>query len=139
MNEGDQLEMTELVLQEKELKAKIGVVESKMQEPLEKLRRVRALLDKAKAAYADALATVKPLQSDKMLLEGELEMVMEKKSVLRQEARMRQSPGIRPGTAQLVEQMTELVGDPKAYELAKQAKAAEVESDLAALKNQMDS
>ncbi len=139
MNEGDHLEMTELVLQEKELKAKIGVIDERMKEPLEKLRRMRAILEKAKAAYKQALEAIKPLQSDKMLLEGDLELLLEKKSVLRQEARMRESPGIRPGTAALVDQMKGLVGDPEAFQLAQETKAAGVESDLAALKEKMES
>ena len=139
MNEGDHLEMTELVLQEKELKAKIGVLDERMKEPVEKLRRMRAILDKAKAAYQASLDAVKPLQSDKMLLEGELELLLEKKSVLRQEARMRESGGIRPGTAALVEQMKGLVGDTEAFRLAQETKAAGVESDLAALKDKMGS
>ena len=139
MNEGDYLEMTELVLQEKEINATIEALNKKMQVPLDRLRRTKALLDKAKQAFQQALAVVKPIQSDKMLAEGELELVLEKKSTLRQEHRLSEGGGIRPGTHQLVEQMRGLVGDPAGYRAEKEVRAVEVEAALDALKDKMDS
>ena len=138
MNEGDRLEMTEYVLMEKELQEKIDRVNKQMKEPLERLRRSKELLNRAQAAFDDALAVCKPIQSDKILLEGELELLLEKKKELRKDARLREGGGIRPGTQALVEQMTEIAGDPEAHRLSKEAKAADVENELAALKAKMD-
>jgi hypothetical protein len=137
MNEGDQLEMTEYVLQEKELNAKIALVVKQMKVPLERLRRTKGILVKAQAAFDGALAACKPLQSDKMLLEGELELLMEKKSELRREARLRAGGGIRPGTQAFVEQMQEIAGDPEEHRLSKATQAADVEAQLAELKGKM--
>ena len=83
-------------------------------------------------------AVCKPLQSDKILLEGELELLMDKKRELRRDARLREGGGIRPGTQALVEQMTEIAGDPEEHRLSKAAKAADIENELAALKAKMD-
>jgi len=138
MNEGDRLEMAEYILQEKELEEKLAHVGKQMKEPLEKLRRTKALLNRAQAAFDEALAVCKPLQSEKILLEGELELLLDKKRELRRDARLREGGGIRPGTQALVEQMTEIAGDPEEHRLSKAAKAADVETELAALKAKMD-
>jgi hypothetical protein len=138
MNEGDPLEMTEYILQEKELEGKIRKLVQQMQEPVARLKRAKAILGKAQAAFDAQLAVCKPLQSDKMLLEGELELLLEKKSDLRREARLRQGGGIRPGTQALVEQMTKLGGDPEEARLTKETVAADVEAELAALKKSLE-
>ena len=138
MNEGDRLEMAEYILQEKELQEKLTRVTQQMKDPLEKLRRAKELLNRAQAAFDQALATCKPLQSEKILLEGELEILMDKKRDLRRDARLRDGGGIRPGTQELVEQMTEIAGDPEAHRLSKAAQAADIENELAALKAKMD-
>jgi hypothetical protein len=80
-----------------------------------------------------------PIQSDKMLAEGELELVLEKKSTLRQEARLSEVGGMRPGTQELVQQMRGMVGDPAGFRAEKAVRAVEVESALDALKDKMDS
>ena len=129
--------MTEFLLQEKELKEKVRKVMLAMKEPVEKLRKAKAILEKAKAHFANCLAEVKPLQSDKIMLEGELELIEEKKSKLRQEARFAESGGIRPGTQALVDQMHELVGDPEQAKVREEIKAAQVDDALAAMKAQL--
>ena len=138
MNEGDRLEMAEYILQEKELEEKLKHLNKQMQEPLQKLRRAKEILNRAQAAFDQALATCKPLQSEKILLEGELELLMDKKRELRKDARLREGGGIRPGTQALVEQMTEIAGDPDAHRLSQAAKAADIDNELAALKAKMD-
>jgi chromosome segregation ATPase len=130
--------MSELLLEEKELNEKLRAVEKAMQEPLVKLRKAKVVLDKAKAYFDQCLAEVRPLQSDKTLLEGELEIIAGKKSKLRQEARMMDSPGMRPGTQELVTQMKEIVGDPADFRADKASKAMAADQALAELKAKMD-
>ena len=72
-----------------------------------------------------------------MLLEGELDLVREKKSKLRVEAAVAEGGGIRPGTAELVEQMGELAGDAEAYRAKKAVQALDVEAELERLKASM--
>ena len=45
---------------------------------------------------------------------------------------------MRPGTAELVEQMTELAGDPEVYRAQKAVQALDVEDELARLKAAME-
>ncbi len=138
-DEGSQLEMAEYILQEKELKAKLAVVQQKLQAPVAKLKKAKMILAKAQAAYDAALAEVKPLLSDKTLLEGELEILEGKKSRLRQEARFAEGGGgaLRPGTQEFVQQMSDLVGDPAELEAKKAAKEMAADQALAALKAEM--
>ena len=138
MNEGDRLEMAEYILQEKELQEKLATINREMREPLEKLKRAKEILRRAQGAFDEALAKCKPLQSEKILIEGELELLLDKKRELRRDARLREGGGIRPGTQALVDQMTEIAGDPEAHRLSKAAMAADVESELAALKAKLD-
>lgn len=136
-DEGTQLEMTELVLEGKELQAKLAVLEQRLAEPMMRLAKAKQLLTRAKAAYEVCLEEVRPLRSDKILLEGELERVEEAKSKLRVESRVAEGGGIRPGTAAFVEQMSEAVGSPEEIALKKANKEAEVDVALAALKAQL--
>lgn len=136
-DEGSKLLMAELLLQEKELRAKIGAIDAQLEEPLARLARARAILVKAKAAYEQILGEVKPLQSDRILLEGELQLVAEKKTEARMEARRIEARGVRPGTQQFVEQMNQLAGDPEEAKLHKATAALDLEAELAALKSQM--
>lgn len=138
VSEGTTLEMTELILMEKEQQAKLDAVEAALEEPERKLARAKELLLKAKAAYEHCLDNVKPLRSDKILIEGELEMLAGKKSVLRQEAAIEHAGGgVRPGTAAFVEQLDEIAGDKGAYEAKKAAQSLDVEAALADLKSSM--
>ena len=136
-DEGTQLEMTEYILMEKELRAKIEALEARLVEPEARLDKAKALLLKAKAAFEGILEEVRPLRSDKILLEGELESVLEKKAQLRIEARVAEGGGIRPGTSQLVEQMNEIAGDPEEARIKREAQALDVDAALAALKADM--
>ena len=67
-----------------------------------------------------------------------LELITEKKTKLRIEARVAEGGGMRPGTAELVEQMTELAGDPEVYRAQKAVQALDVEDELARLKAAME-
>lgn len=138
MEEGFRLEMAEYIRQENELKAKLGVIVEKLKGPEEKLAKARAILLKAKQAYEQILEEVTPLRSDKTLLEGELVLVEEKKSKLRQDALyQRGGGGIRPGTGAFVEQMNQLAGDPEEARMRKEVAAANAADALAALKAKM--
>ncbi len=138
MEEGFRMEMAEYIRQENELKAKLGVLAEQMKGPEEKLAKARAILLKAKTAYEQILEELTPMRSDKTLLEGELTMVEEKKSKLRQEAAFqRGGGGIRPGTGALVEQMNQLGGDPEEAKMRKEVAAANAADALAALKAKM--
>ena len=50
---------------------------------------------------------------------------------------MAQGGGIRPGTAELVEQMSELAGDAEAYRAKKAVDALDIDAELARLKAAM--
>ena len=93
-DEGSKLEMTELILEEKELEAKLAVVEQKLEAPMARLKKAKEIYDKAKAALEGAIDEVKPLKSEKTLIEGELELLAEKKSKLRQEVRLQEAGGL---------------------------------------------
>ncbi len=133
-DEGSERLMTELVLMEKEEQAKLAAIQAQHDEHEPRLQKARALVLKAKAKFDEVRAVVDPLQSDKILIEGELEAIAKKKAECRMEARRIEVGGIRPGTAEFVEQMHELTGDPKVHKANAEAKALEVEAELAALK-----
>lgn len=134
IDEGSQLEMTELVLQEKEIAAKLAVLDQRLAEPETRLAQAKQLLLRAKAAYESILEEVRPLRSDQILLQGELERVQEAKSKLRVEARVLAGGGIRPGTQAFVEQMNEVAGDPEEARIAKATRELDLDAALAALK-----
>ena len=129
--------MTELILQEKELQEKIARLDAALVEPLARLGKAEALLAKAQAAHKQCAAIVQPLQSDKILLEGELTLVTQKKSETRMQARRIEVGGIRPGTQEFVDQMNALAGDPEEARLKKQAEDMDVEAKLKALKDRI--
>ena len=135
--EGDRGLMAQYILEEKRLSGAIDDLTDRLKAPSEKLERAREVLLKAKAAYDQAKGAVESLQSDRMLLEGELDLVREKKSKLRVEAAVAEGGGIRPGTAELVEQMGELAGDAEAYRAKKAVQALDVEAELERLKASM--
>jgi len=138
VDEGFQLEMAEHIKQEKELKVKLEILAQKLAGPEAKLARAREIVLKAKAAYEQLLAEVQPLRSDKTLLEGELELLNEKKAQLRHDAAIaRGGYGMRPGTTALVEQMNEVAGDAGAAQLKKQTSALDAAAALEALKAKM--
>lgn len=140
MDEGSKLVMTELVLEEKRLRAKIALLDKQLEEPEAKLAKAKAILLKAKAHFEQCLEAVKPLRSDKILLEGELEILEAKKAELRVESRLMAGGGLRPGTQQLVEQMSERVGaSPEELAVKKAARELEADQALEALKAKMDS
>ena len=135
--EGDRGLMAQYILEEKRLTAAIADLNDRLKVPNEKLERAREILLKAKAAYDQAKGAVESLESDRTLVEGELDLVLEKKSKLRVEAAVAQGGGIRPGTAELVEQMSELAGDAEAYRAKKAVDALDVDAELARLKAAM--
>lgn len=138
MDEGFRLEMAEYIRQEKELKVKLEILEQKLAAPEAKLARAREIVLKAKAAYESILAEVKPLRSDKTLLEGELGLVSEKKAQLRHDAALAKGGyGMRPGTQAFVEQMNEVAGDAATHNLKKEANALDAAAALEALKAKM--
>lgn len=139
MEEGYRLEMAEYIRQENELKAKLAILVDKLKKPEEKLARAKEILLKAKAAYEHILADVKPLRSDKILIEGELQMIAEKKSTLRQEAAIARGggAGLRPGTAAFVEQMNQVAGDAETAKMKKEVAQADAAAALEALKKKM--
>ena len=135
--DGDRGLMAQYILEEKRLNAAIDELTGQLRAPSEKLERARELLLKAKAAYDQSKGVVESLESDRMLLEGELELIGEKKSKLRVESRVAEGGGIRPGTAELVEQMGALAGDAETYRAEKAVEALDVESELERLKSAM--
>ena len=138
MEEGFRLEMAEHIKQEQELKVKLGVIVENLKRPEERLARAKEILLKAKAAYEQILAEVTPLRSDKALIEGELELIEEKKSKLRQEALYaRGGGGMRPGTTAFVEQMNQLAGDAETAQMKKEVAAADAATALEELKKKM--
>ena len=136
--DGDRGLMAQYILEEKRLTAAIDDLNAQLLEPTQKLERTREVLLRAKAAYDQAKAVVGSLESDRTLLEGELELITEKKTKLRIEARVAEGGGMRPGTAEFVEQMTELAGDPEVYRAQKAVQALDVEDELARLKAAME-
>lgn len=139
MEEGFRMEMAEYVRDEKALKARLGVIEMNLEKPMAKLAKAKAIVAKAQAAFDQILAEVKPLHSDKVLLEGELELLGEKKSKLRMEALRARggAQGMRAGTTDFVEQMNELGGDAETAEMKEAIKDADAGAALAALKQKM--
>jgi len=138
MEEGFRLEMAEHIKQENELRTKLAILLENMKKPEEKLAKAKALILKAKAAYDAILADLSPMRSDKTLIEGELTLLEEKKSKLRQEAVFaRAGGGIRPGTGALVEQMNVLAGDAETANMRKEVAAADALSALEELKKKM--
>lgn len=135
--EGDRGLMAQYILEEKRLGAAIEDLNDRLVGPSEKLARARELLLKAKAAYDQSKGVVESLESDRSLIEGELELVLEKKSKLRVESQVAQGGGIRPGTAELVEQMGALAGDAQTYRAEKAIQALDVQSELERLKAAM--
>ena len=135
--EGDRGLMAQYILEEKRLGAAIEDLNDRLRAPSEKLARARELLLKAKAAYDQSKGVVESLESDRSLIEGDLELVLEKKSKLRVESQVAQGGGIRPGTAELVEQMGALAGDAQTYRAEKAIQALDVQSELERLKAAM--
>lgn len=138
MEESYRLEMAEHIQQENEQKSKLAIIEQKLVGPEEKLERAKAILLKAKAAYEQILAEVQPLRSEKILIEGELTAIREKKSELKHQAALsRGGAGMRPGTQAFVQQMSELVGPPEDLQLKKEVKAQDAAAALEELKRKM--
>ena len=133
-DEGSTQLMAELVMMEKEEEAKLAQVQAQLDVQEPRLAKARELLVKAKANYDQVKALIEPLQSDKILIEGELEALAQKKSDCRVQARRVEVGGIRPGTAEFVERMNEVAGDPEVAKAKEAAKALHVEAELAALK-----
>jgi len=138
MEEGYRLEMAAHIQQENEQKAKLAIIEQRLVVPEEKLAKAKQLLLKAKAAYELFLAEVQPLRSDKILIEGELTLIREKKAELKHQATLaRGGAGMRPGTNAFAEQMSELVGPPEDLQLKKEVKAQGTAQALEELKRKM--
>lgn len=133
-DEGSEALMAELVMMEKEEQAKLAEVQAQLDIHEPRLAKARELILKAKAKYDEVKALVDPLQSDKILIQGELASIAQKKSECRMEARRIEVGGIRPGTQEFVEHMNELAGDPEVAKAKAEVKAIDVEAELAALK-----
>jgi len=138
-DEGSTQLMAELVMMEKEEEAKLAKVQAELDIHEPRLAKARELVLKAKAKYDEVKAVIDPLESDKILIQGELEAIAKKKVECRMEARRVEVGGIRPGTAEFVEKMNELAGDPEVAKAKAEAKALDVEAQLAALKDKMGS
>ena len=136
--DGDRAVMAEYIKEEKRLQALVDDLNAQLVAPTEKLERSKELLVKAKAAYDQAKGVVDGLVSDRTLLEGDLDLIRQKKSQLRVEARVAEGGGIRPGTMEFAEQMDELAGDAGSYRVKKEAQALDVEAELARLKAAME-
>ena len=133
-DEGSEALMAELVMMEREEEAKLAEVQAELDVQEARLAKARELVLKAKAKYDEVKAIVDPLQSDKILIEGELAAIAEKKAECRIEARRIEVGGIRPGTQEFVEEMNRIAGDPEVAKAKAAAKALDVEAELAALK-----
>jgi hypothetical protein len=136
-DEGSTELMAELVMMEKEEEAKLATIQAQLDVHEPRLAKARELILKAKAKYDEVKVVVAPLQSDKILIQGELDAIAQKKADCRMEARRVEVGGIRPGTAEFVEHMNEIAGDPEVAEAKAAAKAISVEAELAALKAKM--
>ena len=86
-DEGSEALMAELVMMEKEEQAKLAEVQAQLDIHEPRLAKARELILKAKAKYDEVKALVDPLQSDKILIQGELASIAQKKSECRMEAR----------------------------------------------------
>ena len=133
-DEGSTALMAELVLMEKEEQAKLDAIQAELDVHTPRLAKARELVLKAKAKYDEIKAVVDPLESDKILIQGELADIARKKSECRIEARRIEGGGIRPGTAEFVEQLNEVAGDPEVARAKAEAQAVDVEAQLAAMK-----
>lgn len=133
-DEGSEALMAELVMMEREEEAKLAEVQAELDVQEARLAKARELVLKAKAKYDEVKAIVDPLQSDKILIEGELAAIAKKKAECRIEARRIEVGGIRPGTQEFVEEMNRIAGDPEVAKAKAAAKALDVEAELAALK-----
>jgi len=137
-DEGSERLMAELLLTEKEEGAKLAVIQAQLDEHEPRLQKARELVLRAKAKFDEVRGVVDPLRSDKILIEGELEAIAQKKAECRMEARRIEVGGIRPGTAEFVDELQKLAGDPEVYKAENEAKALDVEAELAALKARME-
>jgi hypothetical protein len=136
-DEGSTELMAELVMMEKEEEAKLAAIQAQLDVHEPRLAKARELILKAKAKYDEVKVVVAPLQSDKILIQGELDAIAQKKADCRMEARRVEVGGIRPGTAEFVAHMNEIAGDPEVAEAKAAAKAINVDAELAALKAKM--
>lgn len=135
LGEALRLEMAELLKEEREVREKLELTLRHLEGPKAKLEKAKAILLKAKAAYEGILAEVKPLESDKLLFEGELQLLQEKKLALRKEARMEAGGGGAKSQAQeLLLQMKDMGLDPAEKQASDEAKKAAAEEALRALK-----
>ena len=138
MEEGFRLEMAEYLKQEQELNAKLAIIAERLKVPEERLEKAKQIALKAKAALEQIYEEVKPLRSDKTLIEGELQLLAEKKSKLKHDALMaRGGAGMRAGTTAFVEQMNQLAGDPAEATMKKEVAQADAAAALAELKKRM--
>ena len=136
-DEGSERLMAELIMMQKEEEAKLAAIQAQLDEHEPRLEKARALVLKAKEKYDEIKAIIDPLQSDKIMVEGELADIERQKSECRMEARRIEVGGIRPGTQEFVEQLQKVAGDPEVARQKAAAKAIDVENDLAALKAKM--
>ena len=137
-DEGTMLEMAALIQEEKRLGALIADLDARLEQPEARLAKAEALLAKAQKARDDLWAAVQPLRSDRILHEGDVARIRDKRSKLRVASRVADGKGIRPGTGALVEQLDELAGDKAQADAKKAKRALEVESALADMKARLD-
>ena len=138
LEEGYRLEMAEYLKMEQELNAKLAILVDRLKVPEERLEKAKQILLKAKAACEQILEEIRPLRSDKTLIEGELQLLGEKKATLKHDALMaRGGAGMRAGTTAFVEQMNQLAGDPAEASMKKEVAQADAAAALAELKKRM--
>ena len=133
-DEGSVMEMAELLLMEKEVNAKLSAIQPHLEQHRPRLAKAKAVILKAKAKYDEIKSLLEPLESERIMLEGELAELEEKKRQCRFQSRVLEGGGIRPGTQAFVDQMNELAGDPEEARVAEAAQDLAIESELEALK-----
>ena len=126
-DEGTVLLMAELLKEEKRLQEELSRAEAGMEAPMKRLEDAKALVAQAQ----DALAR---RQAQRGMIEDKIKENEAKKSQLRVENRVAQGGGLRPGTAEFVEQMQELTGDDTEVALDNAQKQADIDAELKAMK-----
>ena len=134
-DEGSLLEMTELVMMEKELNDKLEAIRPHLEHHRPRLAKAKEVILKAKAKYDEIKAVLEPYESERIMIEGELAQLEDKKRQCRIQSRLLEG-GIRPGTQAFVDQMHALVGDPEEARAKEAADALDIEAQLAALKTE---
>jgi hypothetical protein len=133
-DEGTVLLMAELLKEEKRLQEELSRAEAGMEAPMKRLQEAKALVAQAQATQAQAQDALARHQAQKGMIEEKIKENEAKKSQLRVENRVAQGGGLRPGTAEFVEQMQEITGDDTEVALENAQKQADIDAELKAMK-----